>query len=508
MHHALERVAHATLASDRPAPRIVMLRKADQAMNTYEDDGPMHELPITLMLYRAHGGRCTAFLVNDAADNASTAVLSQERWSQILGMSEESRCHAKELFIPPWSVTILEDCELCKAYNTADHVRSNNRVPPGPVTRETRTAAAWTCARERAGVKKEANRKRVFTSKVPLSLLELIDGDPRADYAFYEPVHLSRLIPNMSHSDESAITLNMSGIEDFAHVFANDTLIATSLYPPPSSTNVAETPPRSPVSILSYSRSIVHTSPASASSPYTWGVSEMRVNISSHVRPSSLPYTRISILAGRLGTVNYGAHFFEDAKMGIGGVALGVGGSAPLPVEAWDNQGWAPSPPNSSAYGACDGMPAMKWLRACIAVPTNTTMVGLSLRGMSKGFAMVNGFALGRYYLINAQYAPGQGTCLEVCEGAEECNAHMGQFQPWSCLKGCGSPTQHVYKVPAEVLEESFKESTSCAKGTAEVLLFEELGGDPGSVSLVDASAGFDAAQCSQAPPAGAVSYA
>lgn len=95
----------------------------------------------------------------------------------------------------------------------------------------------------------------------------------------------------------------------------------------------------------------------------------------------------------------------------------------------------------------------------------------LDLTGMTKGVAYVNGFSIGRYWLIvsGALSSCKEGQCALNFPGPV-CYFHK---------KDCGRPTQHLYHVPTGLLKE---------RGNL-VVLFEESGGvrasDTSEVALV-----------------------
>jgi hypothetical protein len=72
------------------------------------------------------------------------------------------------------------------------------------------------------------------------------------------------------------------------------------------------------------------------------------------------------------------------------------------------------------------------------AQPNQTALV-LNLSGLHKGVAYVNGFHIGRYWLIAGQC---NGDCAPPRHG-EHCYLHY---------KDCGEPTQHLYHIPFEAL--------------------------------------------------------
>ena len=94
------------------------------------------------------------------------------------------------------------------------------------------------------------------------------------------------------------------------------------------------------------------------------------------------------------------------------------------------------------------------WLRGSFEVPKtllafvggaqpNQTALVVNLQGLNKGMAYVNGFHLGRYWLIEGNC--GNGGCAPPHHG-NHC------FMHWA---GCGKPTQHLYHIPFEILKQS-----------------------------------------------------
>lgn len=84
---------------------------------------------------------------------------------------------------------------------------------------------------------------------------------------------------------------------------------------------------------------------------------------------------------------------------------------------------------------------------------------------MNKGFIWVNGRGLGRYWMINAT-----GTCSQ-CD-------YRGAFDPKKCRVGCNSPSQSLYHIP----EDWMKPHNNL------LIIFEEVGGDPTSISIKQVS--------------------
>ena len=92
------------------------------------------------------------------------------------------------------------------------------------------------------------------------------------------------------------------------------------------------------------------------------------------------------------------------------------------------------------------------WFRYSLDLPVlpqhaaaTQTAYALDLSGMGKGVAYVNGFNIGRYWLVRS------GT-LNTCDEGQCALAFPGPV----CFfhkKGCGRPTQHLYQVPSHLLK-------------------------------------------------------
>ncbi|CAB9530173.1 Beta-galactosidase [Seminavis robusta] len=107
-------------------------------------------------------------------------------------------------------------------------------------------------------------------------------------------------------------------------------------------------------------------------------------------------------------------------------------------------------PMSSSILKPTDGL---MWLKGSFEVPKsllpfvggaqpNQTALVVNLQGLNKGMAYVNGFHLGRYWLVKGEC---DGGCAPPKHG-HHCFLH------WA---GCGRPTQHLYHIPFEVLKAS-----------------------------------------------------
>lgn len=103
--------------------------------------------------------------------------------------------------------------------------------------------------------------------------------------------------------------------------------------------------------------------------------------------------------------------------------------------------------------------------------PNQTSLVA-NLSGLNKGVAYVNGFHIGRYWLLN-------GTCNGNCappHHGKHCYLH------W---KNCNQPTQRLYHIPFEVLKEEdniitvFEETAPAIPNTLDQVWLEILHDHP-----------------------------
>ena len=108
---------------------------------------------------------------------------------------------------------------------------------------------------------------------------------------------------------------------------------------------------------------------------------------------------------------------------------------------------WTPAGPSTVNQ-------SMTWLQAEFSTPPGASALVLDAGGLGRGHAYVNGFDIGRYYLIT-------GTPCSQCKcgGRDSC-----------CDKSrCGKPSQQVYHIPPDVLKPVGGEANT-------ITLIEELG--------------------------------
>ncbi|CAM8909490.1 unnamed protein product [Rhodiola kirilowii] len=105
------------------------------------------------------------------------------------------------------------------------------------------------------------------------------------------------------------------------------------------------------------------------------------------------------------------------------------------------------------------------WHKAVFDAPDGVDPVALDMKGMGKGQIWINAQSLGRYWTAKAN-----GNC-------QECSYNQ-TFRPPRCQVGCGKPTQRWYHVPRSWLRPTGNQ----------VVIFEELGGNPSRIELVKRS--------------------
>jgi hypothetical protein len=99
----------------------------------------------------------------------------------------------------------------------------------------------------------------------------------------------------------------------------------------------------------------------------------------------------------------------------------------------------------SSLTRAAEADARLAWFKARIDLPAAPsppaaqTAYALDLSSMNKGVAFVNGFDLGRYWML-------PGKCSGSCAPPVK-NGHC--YEHWT---DCGEPTQTLYHVPTELL--------------------------------------------------------
>nr|GMC83460.1 beta-galactosidase 15-like [Ipomoea batatas] len=109
------------------------------------------------------------------------------------------------------------------------------------------------------------------------------------------------------------------------------------------------------------------------------------------------------------------------------------------------------------------------WYKTFFKTPAGEDAVVLDLKGMGKGVAWVNGHNIGRYW----------PSFLAKADGCPKCD-YRGNYGGSKCVTGCGKPSQRWYHVPRSFLR----------KGNNQLVLFEEMGGNPQEVRVQTVTVG------------------
>ncbi|WCJ42833.1 Beta-galactosidase [Euphorbia peplus] len=190
----------------------------------------------------------------------------------------------------------------------------------------------------------------------------------------------------------------------------------------------------------------------------------------------------LSLLSITVGLPNYGS-FYDEIPQGIAGgpVKLTDENNATLydltslqwtykiALDGVKRRLFDPKSRYGKQFSTSGGLPvgkAMTWYKTTFVAPSGSEAVVLDLQGMGKGEAWINGQSIGRYWPKQMADSTGcQGTC-----------DYRGKYDPdhSSCATNCANPSQRWYHVPRSFFNK--KQNT--------LVLFEEIGGNPSSVSF------------------------
>ncbi|KAL6336873.1 hypothetical protein AAG906_036187 [Vitis piasezkii] len=194
----------------------------------------------------------------------------------------------------------------------------------------------------------------------------------------------------------------------------------------------------------------------------------------------------ITLLSVTVGLTNYGPDF-DMVNQGIHGPVqiIASNGSADIIKDLSNNNQWAYKAGlngedkkiflGRARYNQwkSDNLPVNRsfvWYKTTFDAPPGEDPVVVDLMGLGKGEAWVNGHSLGRYW--PSYIARGEG-CSPECD-------YRGPYKAEKCNTNCGNPSQRWYHVP-----RSFLASTD-----NRLVLFEEFGGNPSSVTFQTVTVG------------------
>ncbi|EGG21643.1 hypothetical protein DFA_01529 [Cavenderia fasciculata] len=179
----------------------------------------------------------------------------------------------------------------------------------------------------------------------------------------------------------------------------------------------------------------------------------------------------LQILCAAMGVPSYGAHIEQHERGLTGDIFLG---SKNITDNGWKMRPFlsgellglhaSPSTVKWSPVSKGTAGSGVTWYKFNVKTPSfeDGPAFALDLKSMWKGLVFVNGNSIGRYWVA-------KGWCEEKCN-------QTGLYDNYGCRENCGESSQRYYHVPKDFLKES---------SDNEVIIFEELQGDPYSIELV-----------------------
>ncbi|XP_042983873.1 beta-galactosidase 3-like isoform X2 [Carya illinoinensis] len=335
----------------------------------------------------------------------------------------------KHYNLPPWSISILPDCENV-VFNTAKVGVQTSQVQMLATNVD---FSPWDTFNEDISLADDDSTISV------IGLLEQLNVTRDAsDYLWYTTsVHISSSEPFLHQGQHPTLTVHSTG--HVMHVFTNGKFSGTAFGTRKS----------------------------------------LRFTFTGNVDLKS-GKNKISLLSIAVGLPNNGPHF-ETRNTGILGPVVIHGidqGNRDLSWHKWSYKvglkGEAMNLCSPNSISSVDWMQGslvaekqqpLTWYKTHFDAPEGEEALALDMSSMGKGQVWINGESMGRYWNL---YANGN------CSGC----SYSDTFRPTKCQFGCGQPTQKWYHVPRSWL-----------KPTKNMLVvFEEIGGDPSKIALVKRS--------------------
>eukprot|EP00850_Spirogloea_muscicola_P012121 SM000077S21595 [mRNA] locus=s77:418090:424635:+ [translate_table: standard] len=421
-------------------PTYSHLAALHRVIQDCEDALTMSEEPLQAMLGEAQEVHLYGQLLDAFSGYTTHSTPCVAFLSNFGGSSETVVFRGREYLLPEWSVSILPDCRNV-AFNTA-HVKNQTTLmgwTPAVDTEGSRHSGAAVVDNWRGKVLRaittSSTQRLPRASKAwawkwasepvgqwgnvtssPLPLEQIITTRDSTDYLWY--IHSLELPEELGPVN---VTLEITSVGHALHAFINGDLSGSAI------------------------GGAIVTLPISLKG----GKNE------------------IAILSMTVGLWNYFAHF-ETWEAGIRGSVIVRG----LPTGDLDVSSTGCWHHQAQSFKECKLALVSGNISSADLVnfdePEGDRPLAVDLGSMGKGFAWVNGHALGRFWpSMIAQ--PAGAPCDITCP-------YQGSYNPAKCRHGCGQPTQRWYHVPREWLrpEDNL------------LVLFEEMGGDPSLVSLVE----------------------
>ncbi|KAK5580579.1 hypothetical protein RB653_000599 [Dictyostelium firmibasis] len=202
---------------------------------------------------------------------------------------------------------------------------------------------------------------------------------------------------------------------------------------------------------------------------------------------------QLQILSMTIGLENYAAHMENYTRGILGSVLVG---SQNITNNQWlmksglvgenvkiynnndeNNNNWIKTSESSSSSSSSTLIQTpLTWYKLNISLnglpnDIGSTVYALNMSSMNKGMIWVNGYSIGRYWLIEATQS--------VCNESIVTN-YIGEYDPSDYRIDCNQPSQSIYSVPIDWL---FNNDYSNQYAT--IIIIEELNGDPNQIQLL-----------------------
>ncbi|KAK1439879.1 hypothetical protein QVD17_05703 [Tagetes erecta] len=358
-------------------------------------------------VFSSKTGGCAAFIANYHINSSTTVRFRNKRYD-----------------LPPWSISILPDCQNV-AFNTAQVGSKTSLVNwlPTNVNR-----LGWQTFSEDVSTVDSESKMTVSGLLDQLSVTR-----DASDYLWYS----TSVVINPSELHRNVVpTITVGSEGHVLHVFINGQLAGSAFGNEDS-------------------RKVTFT-----------GNANLRAGMN-----------KIQLLSVAVGLQNNGPRF-EQWKTGVFGpvVLHGVGrGSRDISHQKWSYQvglkGESRNIVSQTGVSSVDWTESsllgqvhrpLTWYKAYFNAPQGVEPLAIDMKSMGKGQVWINGQSIGRYWTVHAK-----GSCTG-------CN-YAGTFRPTKCQTRCGKPTQRWYHVPRSWLRPTRNL----------IVVFEEIGGDASAISIV-----------------------
>ncbi|KAL3747316.1 hypothetical protein ACJRO7_016147 [Eucalyptus globulus] len=341
--------------------------------------------------------------------------------------------------LPPWSISILPDCQTA-VYNTATVGYKSSPIQMVPI----KSAFPWQSYREETFCFGEYG---TINEGLPEQISVTRDV---SDYLWYA-------INFTISQDEAFLTngqypvLNVSSAGHALHVFVNGQQ-AGSVY------GGQENPK------LTYSDKVKLTAGINKVSVLSVAVGLPNIGLHYETWNAGVlgPITLEGMNSGKWDLTKWK----WSCKVGLKGEDLSLHTSSGSSSVEWDG-----------GSTLAQNQPLI-WYKTTFHAPAGNTPLALDMNGMGKGQIWINGRSIGRHWPAYTAH----GTC-------GTCN-YAGTFDSSKCLSNCGEASQRWYHIPRSWLNPT---------GNL-LVVFEEWGGDPTQVSLVQRMGGSQGAGALHGP--------